>query len=107
MGSASRDANAFDWCQLAAAQDGSSDGRRALPIARNQASGLMLGTRSEWTMSASAAESAGIHTPRCATTPAGTGTGAFAPVVWDAIRRITSQATGALVAIGVGAEGQA
>src|SRR5215218_4728400 len=34
MGSASRDANAFDCCQLAAAQDGSSDGRRALPIAR-------------------------------------------------------------------------
>ncbi len=30
-GSASRDANAFDCCQLAGAQDGSSDGRRALP----------------------------------------------------------------------------
>jgi hypothetical protein len=48
---------------------------------------------------------------RSATAAAATTTAAHLPhacrVVWDAIRRITSQATGALVAIGVGAEGQA
>jgi hypothetical protein len=48
--SASRDANAFDRCQLAAAQDLTSDGRCTLPQSRgNQASGRMLGTLSEWT----------------------------------------------------------
>jgi hypothetical protein len=38
--------------------------------------------------------------------PAGTGTGAFAPVVWDVTRRNTSETTGALAPIGSAREGR-
>ena len=54
----------------------------------------------------SGAESAGIHARTSVAAPAATGTGGFAPVVWDVIRRITSETADAPRVDRVGAQRQ-